>query len=85
MTKYDKFEDNTGIKVNTNEETLKIACCDCGLVHYIGITILDEKNVLVGFKRDKRATSQLRRCDYGNLQKPAPNDKYAVVRRHECK
>ena len=65
--KYRKLEDGMGFTFNSDEVTLKMACCDCGLVHYMGITVLENKNVSVGFKRDKRATGQLRRNNYGNL------------------
>jgi len=78
MTKYNKFEDGEGRLVNTEEETLKIACCDCGLVHYQGITIKDDKHVITGWKRDERATAQLRRHNYGNLQQNRKQDKYRL-------
>ena len=67
MTLYEKLKDSMGFTFNPEEETLKIACCDCGLVHYIGITVLEDKTVSIGFKQDKRATGQLRRYEYGNL------------------
>ena len=67
--KYKKLEDGMGFTFDSEEVTLKIACCDCGLVHYIGITVLEDKNVSVGFKRDRRATGQLRRHNYGNLSR----------------
>ena len=66
--KYEKLKDDMGFLVNTEEETLKLACCDCGLVHYIGITLKGGKNAMIGFKRDNRATAQLRRRNYGYLQ-----------------
>ncbi len=65
--KYKKLGDGRGFTFNSEEVTLKMACCDCGLVHYMGVTILEDKNVSVGFKRDSRATGQLRRHNYGNL------------------
>ncbi len=80
MAKYKKLEDGMGFDVNTEEETLKIACCDCGLVHYIGITIKDDKNIMIGFKRDRRATAQLRRHSYGFLHRPLSGDKWQVDR-----
>ena len=65
--KYEKLADGYGFTFNADEVTLKMACCDCGLVHYMGITVLKNGNVSVGFKRDRRATGQLRRNNYGNL------------------
>ena len=82
MYQYEKFADNIGIKVNTEEETLKLACCDCGLVHYEGISILDDKTVMIGFMRDKRATARLRRRKYGYLQQGRKKDKYTLTRTH---
>ncbi|KKM99571.1 hypothetical protein LCGC14_1146550 [marine sediment metagenome] len=67
--KYDKLEDGNGFTFDSDKVTLKMACCDCGLVHYMGITVLEGTNVSVGFKRDRRATSQLRRNNYGNLSR----------------
>lgn len=64
---YNKLADGKGFTFNPEEVTLKMACCDCGLVHYMGITVLPDKSVSVGFKVDKRATGQLRRNNYGNL------------------
>lgn len=65
--KYEKLADGMGFTFNPDEVTLKIACCDCGLVHYMGITVLPNKDVSVGFKRDRRATGQLRRKNYSYL------------------
>ena len=69
MTKYDKIEDGMGFYFNPEGETLKLACCDCGLVHYYGITVESKESVFIGFARDRRSTAQLRRYRYGNLQK----------------
>ena len=80
MTRYNKLEDDMGYLVDTTEETLKLACCDCGLVHYVGITIKDGRNIMIGFKRDRRATAQLRRHRYGYLQQPIKADRYKVTR-----
>ena len=77
--KYSKLEDNLGFLINTEEETLKLACCDCGLVHYIGITVKDSRNIMIGFKTDNRATSQLRRHNYGFLQQSRGKDRYTLL------
>lgn len=77
-TEYNKLEDGEGRLVNTENTTLKIACCDCGFVHYQRITIKDDKYILIGFKRDQRATAQLRRHNYGNLQQNRKQDKYKL-------
>ena len=79
MSIYAKFKDYTGIIVNIEEETLKLACCDCGFVHYYGLTIKDDKHIMVGFKKDDRATAQLRRHNFGNLQQRRIS-KYKLVK-----
>jgi hypothetical protein len=39
---------------------LRVACCDCGLVHEIDFKVEDGKEY-VKFRRDNRTTGQLRR------------------------
>lgn len=68
VAKYPKYNDGDFQMVDTKGEVLKLACCDCALVHYIGITIIDDSLVKVQFVRDQRATGQLRRHKYGFLQ-----------------
>lgn len=66
MTKYPKLKDGEGIEIE-NEQILKFACCDCGLVHDIGVAIEDNGKIGLAFKRNKRATGQLRRHHFGYL------------------
>lgn len=68
MTKYHKYKDGDSQIINAENETLKLACCDCGLVHYIGITVVGNSLVKLQFVKDRRATAQLRRNNYGLLQ-----------------
>ena len=68
-TIYGKQKDPATFIINPEKETLKLACCDCGLTHFIGITYVEGTNkVAVTYKRDRRATGQLRRHKYGFLQ-----------------
>jgi len=67
-SKYRKYHDGDFQIIDTKGDLLKLACCDCGLVHYIGITIVDDSLVKLQFVSDKRATAQLRRHKYGSLQ-----------------
>ena len=78
MGKYDKIEDKTGFYFNPTKETLKLACCDCGLVHYYGITVENKEHIFIGFQKDKRSTAQLRRHKYGNLQQ-GKSTRYRLV------
>ena len=66
--KYPKYYDGDCQIIDTKGEILKLACCDCGLAHYIGITVMDDSLVKLQFVKDKRATAQLRRHKYGFLQ-----------------
>ena len=66
--KYPKLLDNKACNINPKTETLEIACCDCGLVHYIQVIVINDEEVAVAFKKNKRATAQLRRYKYGDLQ-----------------
>lgn len=42
-------------------QLLKFACCDCGLVHDIGLAIEKNGNLGIALRRNNRATGQLRR------------------------
>ena len=66
--KYKKYHDGDFQVIDTKGEVMQIACCDCGLVHYIGISIIDDSLVKLQFLQDKRASGQLRRHKYGFLQ-----------------
>ena len=78
LSKYKKLEDFEGFLVDPENETIRFACCDCGLVHDIGIAIEEDKVGLV-FVRRNRHTAQLRRYSYGDLQKPLKTDKFKIV------
>ena len=78
MSKYRKLEDYEGVEVKKGY-IFRFACCDCGLVH--DMAIADEKNKKHGlaFKRNKRATAQLRRLKYGYLQQEG-SPKYRMIK-----
>jgi len=69
MSKYHRYHDGESQIIDTKGELLKLACCDCGLVHYVAVTIIDDSLVKLQFVQDKRATGQLRRHKWGNLQR----------------
>lgn len=64
-SKYETLQDGMVIRLNDGDQ-VKIACCDCGLVHWMEAQINDD-GVLIGFRVDNRATGQLRRHGFGNL------------------
>ena len=79
MSKYLKLKDYEGMPYE-DDTIVRMACCDCGVVHD---TILVEEEgeppVLV-FKRNRRATAQLRRHKYGNLQWGRADLRYKMVK-----
>jgi len=60
-TVYDDSDED--FSINPKEEILKLACCDCGLVHQIEFEVT-KKGVVVKMRRDNRATGQFRRRHY---------------------
>ena len=55
--------DSDILAVKTEEGYIKLACCDCGLTHkiYFKIPVNMPDLVLLNFKRDDKATGQIRR------------------------
>lgn len=62
---YRMIEDDEVIIVDLNSPYAKIACCDCGLVHYwtFGLKAGDDGRILLQLYIDRaeRPTAQLRR------------------------
>lgn len=67
MSKYPKLKDFEGFCIDPENQILHFACCDCGLVHRIGMAIVGS-SLEIAFQRHNRATAQLRRHKFGNLQ-----------------
>jgi|WetSurSiteA1Bulk_404760.scaffolds.fasta_scaffold04664_5 uncharacterized Zn finger protein len=63
---YDEIMDGYVVKPPVS---FYLACCDCGLVHELKITILKNNKVKLVFERDERRTSQFRRYGLAELQK----------------
>ena len=67
--KYVKHQDYEEFVVNYGEgEILRLACCDCALVHSFAFHVYRGQKVGVAAKREPRSTGQLRRHKYGYLQ-----------------
>jgi len=75
-TKYKKMNAGEGTPISAGI-TLKFACCDCALVHTIQF-FKTKEGLDMAHWRDNRATAQLRRVNYGNLQQS--DKKYCLVR-----
>lgn len=77
--KYPKLKDYAATIIDTSKnELLELACCDCSLVHFIKLDIIGGVKVQIAFKKNKRATAQLRRHNYGDLQQ-GKNRKYEII------
>lgn len=59
--RYNRLKDGDSLLFSNIARTTKIACCDCGLIHDILVTVLPKKNVRITFKRNSRSTGQMRR------------------------
>lgn len=79
MSRYPKLKDYEGFEIDSKDTFIRFACCDCGLVHDMNITVIGKRGfeidsrVEVAFRRFNRGTAQLRRHQYGNLQQRTVN------------
>lgn len=80
MSKYPKLNDGEGFTFDPTETYLRFACCDCGLVHEFAFDVKGKKELLMAMQRQKRATAQLRRHNYGFLQRPLKKGRYKLVK-----
>ncbi len=76
--RYPKLADYEGFEVDPKEETIRFACCDCGLVHDMAVVIVPKKRVQLAYRRHNRATAQLRRHLFGNLQQKPVRGKWRM-------
>ena len=60
MPRYTQRKDGEGFGVQS-EETIRIACCDCGLVHDFTFVSTDGEPIGIAAARNNRATGQRRR------------------------
>lgn len=79
MSKYGKIEDYEEVVFNPSTDILRFACCDCALVHDMRIIIESNDKAMVVFRSHHRATAQLRRYKWGNLQKDG-KAQYRLIR-----
>jgi hypothetical protein len=64
---YPVIEDGKGFEVESGE-IMRLACCDCGLIHDIAFAIEENGKIGVALKRNNRATAQRRRKLNSNNQ-----------------
>jgi RNase P subunit RPR2 len=60
MSRYPKIEAGQRVRVRWRRKDLKMACCDCGLVHRFRFNVKRGVLTMRGW-RDNRATGQIRR------------------------
>lgn len=60
MSKYDQVEH--GDWMHLPRRGMKLACCDCGLVHFLSPKIDKRGRILVRVLRDDRASGAIRRA-----------------------
>lgn len=66
--KYDQIIDGEGFELDIkNEQKLKLACCDCGLVHDVAFAIEENGNLGIAMRRNNRATTAKRRANNRKL------------------
>ncbi len=61
MNGYDQVFFNTPFVIKTGKDSLHLCCCDCGLIHQVGVRVINNRAVELSFKEDKRRTAQFRR------------------------
>lgn len=70
MINYDVLIDGESFVFNPKRTLIKLACCDCGLVHEIDLQPLMTGELKMTTKRLGRETAALRRRREGTLFKP---------------
>jgi len=84
--RYVKRKDYEEFLVNYSEkQILRLACCDCGLVHSFAFHHYKNGKLGVAAKREPRATAQLRRHRHGALQEENNYSKYIILNRATLK
>lgn len=71
MTKFIKHQDGEAFRIDLDTESFRFACCDCSKVHLLQFHHIKDNIWDFAFFADNRATGQLRRRKYGNLQNKA--------------
>ncbi len=61
------YKEGRNFTIEPSREYLKLACCDCGLIHRINMDFIESNKLSVTISCDRRATGQLRRHKHGLL------------------
>lgn len=66
---YPKVDDGEITEIRWRVQTLRFACCDCGLVHSFEFKVSEGGEIIeVTLHRQNKSTAALRRQKFGNLQ-----------------
>jgi uncharacterized Zn finger protein len=57
---YPQIQDGEGFEVASGE-IMRLACCDCGLIHDVAFAIEKNGKIGVALRRNNRSTAQRRR------------------------
>lgn len=61
-SEYEQLYDNEPFEVKSGENTLRLACCDCSLVHDISVKIPKTgRKIILTINRNNKATAKLRK------------------------
>ena len=77
--KFDQVIHNEPFTIKTGAKALELACCDCGLVHVVGISVVDPTHVRFNFCTDFARTDKRRQHNLGSLL-DGRNPDYVLLR-----
>lgn len=69
MKRFTQLVDGEGVDIPLGE-VWKLRCCDCGLVHDI-VIVMEDGELGMALRRNKRATAQMRRHKRKAVEAPA--------------
>ena len=81
--KYHKLNDGESFHLDLDNDNLRFACCDCGKVHKFTFKHIKNNIWDIAIFSFERATAQLRRHCYGDLQNPYGD--YKLVKQKRVK
>jgi len=80
----DIYEDIEDLYIFKLPHTFYLACCDCGLVHNVKISMMKNGKIKFVIDRDDRRTAQIRRYGKTELQKN-DDEMWKIIRNRKVK
>ncbi len=59
--RYPAWKDGETVEINPQKAMMKVACCDCGLVHLINYRVAHRQSLKIRVQRLNGSTGQIRR------------------------